>query len=47
MYIGSIIHVQTCLDQFVKTQIEQLSWFPILRKKYIAALEPINLELQN
>ena len=32
MCIGSIVNVPTCRDQFVKTQIEQLFWFPILRK---------------
>ena len=34
MCIGSIVNVPTCRDQFVKTQIKQLSWFLILREKY-------------
>ena len=32
MYIGSIVNVGSRMDQFVKTQIEQLFWFLILRK---------------
>ena len=39
--IGSIRHVTSLIVQFVKTQIERLSWFIILRKIYITALKPI------